>query len=29
MIDKFCHFMIEKSPQVMEQFEDILINLND
>ncbi len=29
MIDKFCHYMIEKSPQVMEQFEDALVSVSD
>lgn len=29
MIDKFCHYMVEKSPQVMEQFEDALVSVSD
>ncbi len=29
MIDKFCHYMIEKSPLVLEQYEDSLASVSD
>ena len=29
MIDKFCHYMVEKSPLVMEHFEDSLVSVSD
>lgn len=29
MIDKFCHYIIEKSPMVMDQFEDSLVSVSD